>query len=158
MTIDDAPLRAQLTALLDSKEAHATFDAAVDRVPLAALGTVPRPWEYSIWQLVEHIRIAQADILDFSINAQYKPMAWPADYWPTARAPKSGAAWRRALAGYRRDLASMKSLAATTPDLYARIPHGTHQTYLREILLVADHTAYHVGQIVALRRQMGIWK
>jgi uncharacterized damage-inducible protein DinB len=156
--LTDAALRAQLATLLDSKEAHATFDAAVDRVPLKMLGVVPKRWEHSIWQLVEHIRIAQADILDFSINAQYEErLKWPDDYWPKARAPRSGAEWRRALAAYRRDLESMKQLAAATADLAATIPHGTGQTYLREILLVVDHTAYHVGQIVALRRQLGIW-
>jgi len=158
MNIDDTPLRQQLVKLLDSKEAHATFDAAVDKAPLKMLGVVPRRWEYSIWQLVEHIRIAQADILDFSANPNYvERLKWPDDYWPHARAPKNGAEWRRALDGYRRDLAAMKRLAADTPNLFAAIPHGTGQTYLRELLLVADHTAYHVGQIVALRRQLAIW-
>jgi uncharacterized damage-inducible protein DinB len=158
MTIDDRALRQQLVTLLDSKNAHATFDAAVDRVPLKMVGVVPRRWEYSIWQLVEHIRIAQADILDFSVNPNYEErLKWPDDYWPKASAPKSGAAWKRALAAYRRDLEAMKRLALDTPDLSAAIPHGTGQNYLREILLVADHTAYHVGQIVALRRQLGAW-
>jgi uncharacterized damage-inducible protein DinB len=156
---NDRALREQLVKLLDSKEAHATFDAAVGGVPLKAAGLVPRRWQYSIWQLVEHIRIAQADILDFCANAKYEhTMKWPDDYWPKARAPKSGAAWTRALADYHRDLEAMKTIARETPDLAAAIPHGTGQTYLREVLLVADHTAYHAGQIVALRRQLGIWK
>jgi uncharacterized damage-inducible protein DinB len=155
----DTALRDHLVKLLDSKEAHATFDAAVARVPAKKLGVVPKGWEYSIWQLVEHMRIAQADILDFSVNPHYEErLTWPGDYWPVARAPRSGAEWTRALAAYRRDLAAMKALATDTPDLAAPIPHGTGQTYLRELLLLADHTAYHVGQIVALRRQLGIWK
>jgi uncharacterized damage-inducible protein DinB len=155
---DDRTLREQLVKLLDSKEAHAAFDAAVSGVPLKMLGVVPRRWEYSIWQLVEHIRIAQADILDFSVNPAYEErLKWPDDYWPKARAPKRGAAWSASLAAYRRDLEAMKQLTADTADLSGRIAHGTGQTYLREVLLVADHTAYHVGQIVALRRQLGIW-
>jgi uncharacterized damage-inducible protein DinB len=156
---NDAALRQQLVKLLDSKEAHATFDAAVDGVPVKALGMVPKRWEYSIWQLVEHIRLAQADILDFSVNPGYEErLKWPDDYWPKARAPRSGAEWKRSLKAYRRDLESLKQLASDAPALYASIPHGTGQTYLREIFLVADHTAYHVGQIVSLRRQLGIWQ
>jgi DinB family protein len=158
MMADDRAFREQLVKLLDSKEAHATFDAAVEGVALKMLGVVPRGWEYSIWQLVEHIRIAQEDILDFSVNPKYHERKWPDEYWPKARAPRSGADWRRSLEDYRKDLDGMKRLTRDTPDLAAAISHGTGQTYLREILLVADHTAYHVGQIVALRRQLGIWK
>jgi uncharacterized damage-inducible protein DinB len=156
---NDHALRAQLARLLESKEAHATFEAAVKGVPVKERGAVPRGWQYSIWQLVEHIRLAQADILDFSVNPKYEErLKWPDDYWPASRAPKSGAAWTRALAAYRRDREAMRTLANDPGiDLFAAIPHGTGQTYLREILLVADHTAYHVGQIVALRRQLGIW-
>jgi uncharacterized damage-inducible protein DinB len=158
MARHDQAVRAHLVKLLDSKEAHATFDAAVEGVPFRMLGAVPRRWEHSIWQLVEHIRIAQADILDFSVNPRYEErLKWPDDYWPKARAPKSSAAWKLALADYRRDVQAMKRLAADTPDLTATIPQGTGQTYLREVLLTADHTSYHVGQIVALRRQLGIW-
>jgi len=156
---NDALLRAQLVKLLDSKEAHATFDAAVEGVPLKAAGLVPSRWQYSIWQLVEHIRIAQADLLDFSANPNYEErLKWPADYWPKARGPKTGAAWKKALDDYRRDLEAMKDVARNTPDLYAVVPRGTGQTYLRNVLVVADHTSYHVGQIVALRRLLGIWK
>ena len=156
----DEAVRAQLAALLDWKEAHATFDAAVKGIPPGKRGSVPRGWAYSAWQLVEHIRIAQADILDFCVNPQYEHrMKWPDDYWPTSPKPPSDAAWTRALAAVRRDRAAMQQLA-TDPaiDLLAAIPHGTGQTYLREVLLVADHATYHVGQIVALRRQLGAWK
>jgi len=156
---NDAALRAQLVKLLDSKEAHATFDAAVDGVALKAAALVPRGWQYSIWQLVEHIRIAQADLLDFSVNPDYEErLKWPADFWPKARGPKTTAAWKQSLADYRRDLGAMKDVARDAPDLYAVVPRGTGQTYLRNVLIVADHTSYHVGQIVALRRQLGIWK
>src|SRR5262249_22374758 len=156
---DDATLRAQLVKLLDSKEAHGAVDAAGDGVPLRTAALVPRGWQYSIWQLVEHIRLAQADILDFSVNPTYEErLKWPADYWPKARGPKTSAAWKRALGDYRRDLEAMKDVARGTADLFATVPRGTGQTYPPTALLVADHTAYHVGQIVALRRQLGIWK
>ena len=158
--MDDGALRTQLVNLLDSKEAHATFDAAVDAVPLRAAALVPRLWQYSIWQLVEHIRIAQADILDFTVNPRYEErLEWPADFWPKARGPRTSAAWKNAITAYRRDLDAMKDVARTAPDLFAVVPRGKpHQTCLRNLLLVADHTAYHVGQIVALRRQLGFWK
>jgi uncharacterized damage-inducible protein DinB len=154
---NDTALRAQLVKLLDSKEAHATFEDAVKGVPVRTLGLRPAHWQYTMWQLVEHIRIAQADILDFCVNPAYTERKWPDDYWPRSRSPKSAAAWRRALAAYRKDLDGMKRVAADTPDLFATIPHGTGQTYLREVLLAVDHTAYHVGQIVALRKQLGAW-
>jgi len=157
---DHDAFRAQLARLLDWNEAHATFDAAVKGVPPGKRGAVPRGWEYSIWQLVEHIRIAQADILDFCVNPAYRHLLkWPEGYWPASPKPPSGAAWTRALAAIRRDRAAMQQLAQNPViDLTTAIPHGTGQTYLREVLLAADHAAYHVGQIVALRRQLGIWK
>jgi uncharacterized damage-inducible protein DinB len=103
--------------------------------------------------------LAQADILDFCRNPGYKEGKWPDDYWPPSAAPPSKAAWKQSLTAFRRDLAEMKKLAAdTSVDLFARIPHGSGQTYLREILLVADHNAYHVGQLVAVRRALGAWK
>jgi hypothetical protein len=113
----DAAVRQHLVKLLDSKEAHATFDAAVEDIPLKSLGTVPKRWEYSIWQLVEHIRIAQADILDFSVNAAYEErLKWPDDYWPRARAPKNGAAWKNSLKNYRGDEAADDGRARTRRD------------------------------------------
>ena len=97
--------------------------------------------------------------MEFSVSAKYKEKAWPADYWPVSSAPPSGAAWARSIDGFRRDRTALQRLAANRKiDLFARIPHGTGQTYLREILLVADHSAYHIGQMIALRRQLGIWK
>ncbi len=112
-----------------------------------------------MWQLVEHLRIAQADILEFCRTAKYKEKKWPDDYWPTPLGPRNAAAWTRSIAAYRRDRKALQRLAANPKiDLFAAIPHGTGQTYLREILLVADHNAYHIGQIVAVRRLLGIWK
>jgi uncharacterized damage-inducible protein DinB len=156
--VDETALRAQLVKLLDFTEAHVGFDAAVKGIPTRLRGAVPKGWEYSAWQLVEHLRIAQADILEFCVTAKYKEKKWPDDYWPKSAAPRSAAAWATALADYRVDRKKFQRLAANTKiDLLATIPHGTGQTYLREILLAADHAAYHIGQIVALRRQLGIW-
>jgi len=156
--IDEQALRAQLVKLLDYQEAHVGFDRAVKGIHARMRGAVPKGWEYSLWQLVEHLRIAQADILEFCATAKYKEKKWPDDYWPKAPAPKNAAAWTKALAAYRRDRRTFQRLAANGKiDLLAAIPHGTGQTYLREIILAADHAAYHIGQIVDLRRQLGIW-
>ena len=152
-------LRQQLAGVLDWKEAHAGFDKAVDGVPAAQRGAVPGGLPYSIWQLVEHLRMAQHDILDFCVNSAYEEKKWPDDYWPKSPAPASAADWDESIAGYRRDRERLKQLAADESiDLFAKIPHGSGQTYLRELLLVADHNSYHVGQIIIVRRALGIWK
>jgi uncharacterized damage-inducible protein DinB len=159
MSDDDRALRVQLVKLLDWEEAHVPFDRAVKGIPPSLRGVVPIGWEYSAWQLVEHIRIAQADILEFSVTAKYKAKKWPDDYWPKSPAPRDAAAWTRSLAEVRKDRKALQQLARNRGiDLTAQIPHGTGQTYLRELLLVAAHNSYHIGQIVALRRQLGIWK
>ena len=151
-------LRAQIAKLLDWNEAHAGFDKAVDGVPPAQRGAVPAGVPYSIWQLLEHLRLAQHDILDFCMNPAYKEMHWPDDYWPQSPAPKTAADWEASIAGYRRDRDRLKQLAEdASVDLFAKIPHGSGQTYLRELLLVVDHNSYHVGQIVIVRRALGIW-
>ena len=156
---DEKALRAQLVKLLDFKEAHVDFDRAVTGIPPKLRGKLPPGAEHTLWQLVEHLRIAQADILEFCRTPKYQEKKWPDDYWPKAPAPRNAATWTAALAGYRRDRKALQRLAANpTIDLLATIPHGTGQTYLREILLVADHNAYHIGQIVALRRRLGIWQ
>jgi len=151
-------LRDQLAGILDWHDAHVDFDGAVKDVPADKRGVVPPGSAYSIWQLVEHLRLAQHDILDFCVNPQYEEKAWPDDYWPQAAAPSSAAAWEKSLSAYRRDRAAMQALVQDPAiDLFARVPQGTGQTYLREALLVADHAAYHIGQIVLVRRQLGIW-
>jgi uncharacterized damage-inducible protein DinB len=152
-------LRKQLADFLDWKSAHVGLDDALKGIPPRLQGAVPAGFAHSVWQIVEHIRIAQHDILDFCTNGAYEAMKWPDDYWPKAPAPKNAAAWRTALAGYRRDRKAMQRLAADRRiDLFAKIPHGSGQTYIRELLLVADHTAYHVAQIVDVRRALGNWK
>ena len=155
---DDTPLRELLGRLLAWGDAHVTFDAAVDGIPVKLRGKRPAGLPYSIWQLVEHLRIAQNDILEFCVNPHYKEMKWPDDYWPTSAAPRSPSAWAKSLRQFRRDRRSLQALAADTAiDLRATIPHGSGQTYLRELVLVADHGAYHVGQIVLIRRLLGSW-
>lgn len=156
--MSDLALRAQLAAALDWQAAHATFDAAVDGIAPEMRGRQPEGLPYSPWQLVEHLRITQWDILDFCRNPDYRELQWPDDYWPPSVEPPSPGAWDETVAAYHADLDALKALAMdASVDLFARIPHGTGQTYLRELLLVADHTAYHVGQLVAVRRLLGIW-
>jgi uncharacterized damage-inducible protein DinB len=158
MTIDES-FREHVRRLLDWEDAHVGFDAAVADVPSHMRGTVPPGLSHSLWQLVEHIRITQYDILDFCRNPDYEEMTWPDDYWPRAPAPPSEAAWEDSLSRVRADRAALQQLAGDRSiDLGSRIPHGSGQTYLRELLLVADHAAYHVGQVVFVRQLLGIWK
>ncbi|HYM26325.1 MAG TPA: DinB family protein [Vicinamibacterales bacterium] len=152
-------IREHLVRVLDWEEAHVGFDKAVGGIPAGKRGAHAAGFEHSPWQLVEHIRIAQDDILDFCVNAKYvHNLKWPDDYWPRSASP-SDAAWNESLASFARARERMKTLARETPDLTAPVPTGkSHQTYLRAILLSADHAAYHVGQIVAVRRALGVWK
>lgn len=155
----DEALRAHLIKLLDWGDAHVTFDAAVKGISPAARGAVPEGLDHSPWQLVEHLRRAQHDILDFCRNPGYVELSFPKDYWPPKAAPPSEAAWKESIAAFHRDRDALRKRAEDTAvDLFARIPHGTGQTYLRELLLVADHNAYHVGQLVAVRQALGDWK
>jgi hypothetical protein len=151
-------LRKQLATYLAWHEAHAGFDAAVSGVPFALQGRRPPGLPHSPWQLLEHMRIAQADILDFCVNPDYVHKKWPDDYWPQDPAPPDANAWEASVAAYRRDREAMQALARNPSiDLDARIPHGDAQTYVRELLLVADHASYHVGQLVLVRRLLGCW-
>ncbi|MEZ4699190.1 MAG: DinB family protein [Rhodothermales bacterium] len=156
--MSDATLRDHLVRLLDWQDAHVSFDAAVAGIPPAFRGVRVEGAPHSAWELLEHLRIAQWDILDFCRNPAYTQPNWPADYWPAEPAPANDAAWETSVAAYRADRAAMKALAADPAiDLFAPIPHGAGQTYLRELLLVADHNAYHVGQLVLLRQLLGLW-
>jgi hypothetical protein len=158
VSTQDDSIRDHLARVLDWREAHVEFDAAVDGIGPEHRGTTPPGAEHSLWQLVEHVRITQSDILDFSVNSAYREKKWPDDYWPRNPAPPSDAAWDEAIGAYVRDRDALKQLARNPrTDLTATIPHGTGQTYSRELLLVADHTAYHVGQIILVRRLLGIW-
>jgi hypothetical protein len=155
----DTALRAQLRKLLDWEDAHVSLDSAIEGLPAKLRGVAPEGLPYSIWQLVEHLRLVQYDILDFCVNAGYEERTFPDDYWPETVEPPSAKAWDKSVAGLRRDRKSLADLADDAAiDLFAEIPHGSGQTYLRELVLVADHTAYHVGEIVAIRRLLGAWR
>jgi hypothetical protein len=153
------PLRSQLANFLSWNEAHASFDAAVEGLPAEFRGAVPRGMPHSAWELVEHIRLTQRDILDFCRDPGYEERSWPADYWPGSSEPSDESAWLQSIEAVRRDRAAMADYISDPDcDLYAPIPHGNGQTPLREVLLVADHTAYHVGQLVSVRQALGAWK
>ncbi|HEY6065944.1 MAG TPA: DinB family protein [Thermoanaerobaculia bacterium] len=156
MDRDDA-LRVLLSKLLDWEDAHVSFDRAVDGIPPHARGARPEGAPHSPWQLIEHMRICQGDILEFCTNPRYVEMKFE-DYWPRHVAPPSDRAWDESIAAFRRDRDALKALAADSEaDLFAPIPHGSGQTYLRELALVADHNAYHVGQLVLLEKLLAIW-
>lgn len=154
----DAGLRDHLVRLLDWEEAHVGFDRAIEGISPDQRGARAPGIEHSPWQLLEHMRLAQQDILDFCVSPSYvHELKWPDDYWPAA-APPSDAAWRDSIASFVRSREQLKKLAREANDLTALVPTGKgNQTYLRAILLVADHTSYHVGQLVAVRRALGIW-
>jgi len=160
MRDSSAAIRDHLVRVLDWEEAHVGFDKAVDGIPPDKRGALAPGFEYSAWQLLEHLRIAQEDILDFCVNANYEHvMKWPDDYWPKNPAPPDAKAWTNSIAAYTRSREALKQLARDVEDLTATVPTGKdQQTYLRAILLVADHAAYHVGQLVAVRRALGVWK
>ena len=148
----------QLVALLDGGQAHATFADAVKDFPASLRGTVPKGLPYSAWQLLEHMRIAQWDILEFSRNADHESPKWPEGYWPETAEPPDAKAWDHAVNGFLQDMKSMCALVEDDgTDLNARIPRGDGQNILREALLVADHNAYHLGQLVLVRRVLGAW-
>jgi hypothetical protein len=153
-------VRAHVLALLRGGHAHATFAQATARVPRKLRGALPRRAEHTIWQLVEHIRLGQRDILDFSRNTTgtYRAPKWPEGYWPATAAPPSDRAWTASLRAIGTDLRALEKMVADPAhDLLTPFPWGDGQTLLRETLLVADHTAYHVGQIVVVRRILGAW-
>jgi uncharacterized damage-inducible protein DinB len=155
---DDA-VRDHLMRVFDWEEAHVGFDKAVAAVPPEARGARPPGFEHSVWQLLEHIRIAQDDILDFCLNAAYEhTLSWPDGYWPAAAAPPDDAAWQASIAACTQSRKRLQQVAREVEDLTVPVPTGkANQTYLRAILLAADHVAYHVGQIVSVRRALGVW-
>jgi uncharacterized damage-inducible protein DinB len=153
------PVRERLARALAWHGAHATFDDAVKGLPPRLRGRRPRGAAHSAWDLVEHIRLGQRDILDFCRDASYIAPAWPAGYWPATATPPSAAAWNAALHAIRRDRRALQRIARDrSRGLETPIPHGDGQTYLREILIAIDHASYHVGQIVALRERLGAWR
>ncbi len=155
----DRPLREHLVALLGEGHAHVTFTDAVAHWPPALRGAKPVGQPFTPWRVLEHIRISQWDILEFTKSATHVSPPWPAGYWPENDAPPDAAAWDKSVAQIERDRRAMQRLVRDPKtDLFARIPHGTGQTALREALVLADHNSYHLGQLVLLRRLLGAWK
>ncbi len=154
----DTALREQLLHLLRGGNAHLAFDDAVADFPMEAINRRPPHVPYTPWHLLEHLRITQWDILDFIRNPHYQAIKWPDNYWPAPDTEADAAAWEQTLAAFRADLKAIEAIASDPQtDLAATIPHGDGQTVLREILLVADHNAYHIGEFAILRQVMGTW-
>ena len=154
----DKELREHVLYLLRGGGAHLDFETAIADLPVALRGTRPAGVPHTPWRLLEHLRIAQWDILEFCRNPRHVSPSFPAGYWPAGDAPPDPQAWDQSVAAFRADLCAMRDLV-TDPatDLFAPIPHGQGQTILREALLVADHNAYHLGQLIAIRRLLGAW-
>jgi hypothetical protein len=156
---EDKALREHLLYLLRGGGAHLNFEQAFAGLPAKLRGARPRGLPFTAWRLLEHMRIAQWDIVEFSRDSKHASPEFPEDYWPAGDAPPNAAAWERSINSFRGDRKAMEKLVADPKtDLNARIPHGTGQTILREALLLADHNAYHLGQVVMLRRLLGAWK
>jgi hypothetical protein len=154
----DVALREQLVALLKGGEAHVHFMDAIDGFPEAKRGAFVEGLRHTGWQLLEHARIAQWDILEFSRDAKHVSPGFPEGYWPKTPLPPDDAAWEKSVQAFQHDLQEMIKLVKNPKnDLHAAIPHGNGQTILREALLLADHNAYHLGQLVDLRRALGAW-
>lgn len=156
--MDESVLREQLSRILDWGEAHVDWKKAIKGVPAKDQGKRPKGSPHSPWELLEHMRIATWDILEFSRDRKHKSPEWPSGYWPKKPAPPNAAAWQKSVQALEHDLTEMKALTKDpTIDLSAPIPGGTGQTILREALLIADHNAYHLGQLVLVRRLLGCW-
>jgi hypothetical protein len=160
MTKDhEESLRQHLLYLLEGGGAHAKCDDVIKGLEPSLRGAKPAKFPHTAWMLLEHMRLAQWDILEFSRNPNYVAPQWPVGYWPKTEAPPNAAAWNKSVQQFRRDLKAMQALVANRKaDLFARIPWGDGQTILREALLMADHNAYHLGQLVDVRRMFGVWK
>lgn len=154
----DKALRDHVIKLLSSRQAHVDLDAAFADLPRELQGRKIESLPFTPWQLLEHMRIAQWDILEFSRDPKHVSPEFPAGYWPSTEAPPEESSWEASVSRFRADLEAMVALVSNpTTDLFATIPHGTGQNILREALLVADHNAYHLGQLVLVRRALGCW-
>ena len=151
-------LRDQLVKLLDGRGAHADFNQAVADFPPELRGVRPQGAPHSAWELLEHLRIAQRDMLEFSRDAGYQSPEWPSGYWPATVEPPDERAWDESVTRFRADLEAMQKLVGDPrSDLFLVFAHGEGQTLLREALQLADHNAYHIGELVFLRRLLGAW-
>ena len=154
----DDPVREQVINLLKGGQAHLTLEDAVKGFPQKLRGVKPEGAPHSAWELLEHMRIAVWDILEFSRDPKHVSPKWPEGYWPKSAKPASDAAWKDSIAAIKKDISAMQKLVENPKtDLYAKIPHGTGQNILREALLIADHNAYHIGQLLLVRQLLGAW-
>jgi hypothetical protein len=152
-------LRDHLLELLRGGHGHATFDKAIEGLPAKLRGAQAPGLPHTVWQLLEHLRLAQWDLLEFSRDKSHVSPPWPEGYWPETAAPPDEAAWEKSVESFHQDLQAMQDLVADPQtDLYAKLPWGDGQTILREAMLLADHNAYHLGQIVSVRHALGAWK
>jgi hypothetical protein len=157
--MNDKALRQHIVNQLNSGDAHANFDTAVKDMPSALRGKKPEGAEHSSWQVLEHLRIALWDILEFARDAKHKSPEFPQGYWPITQSPPDVKAWDKSAASFRSDLEALIQLVLDEKtDLFAKIPHGDGQTILRQALVAADHNAYHLGELVLLRRELGAWQ
>ena len=158
MTIDNKSIVQQLIDLITKGNAHVTFEKAVENISFKNIGIKPHNLPYTIWMLVEHLRIAQADILDFSINPGYKELNWPDEYWPKNEIPNDESEWKKCLNQIFKDREQFINLLNQPDiDLLKPFAHGSGQNLLREALLIADHNSYHTGEIVLIRRLLNDW-
>jgi hypothetical protein len=156
--MDDKKLRKNLLELLTGESAHVNFENTIKNVPAGMRGKNLSDNVHSIWQEVEHIRIANEDLINYSLNADWKSPEWPKEYWPEPKENISDEEWNHSINAIRKSYKDVKNLINDeTVDLTAEIPHGEGRTYLRQILLIADHTSYHLAQIVQTRKLLGIW-
>jgi hypothetical protein len=157
--LNDKSLRQHLLDLLHGGNAHADFEQTIEKLPANLRGVRPQGAEHSPWEILEHLRIAQWDILEFSRDPHHKSPEFPAGYWPAKPEPPNEQAWDKSVSAFRKDMKALCALVADeSTDLFAKIPHGDGQTVLREALLTADHNAYHLGQLVLVRKLLGAWK
>ena len=152
-------IRETLARALAWGDAHVSFDDAVKDLDASLRGVRPPGFAHSAWELLEHLRLAQEDILEFCVSEHYREREWPKDYWPATPEPPSDEAWEASIAAYRKDRLELQRLTLDESiDLAAAVPHGSGQTWMREIVLVLDHAAYHVAQLVMVRQALGAWR
>lgn len=155
---NDKLLRKELVNSLKGGQAHMSFDEVIKDFPMEHINDIFLSSEYTFWHLLEHIRFTQKDILDFMIDPNYKEPEWPKAYWPSKDAKATSEDWQKTVSGFQEDLQALISLVKDeNTDLYAKVPQGTGQTYLREFLVVSDHTSYHVGEFGIMRQVLKVW-
>lgn len=151
-------VRRQLTQFLTTAQAHMTFADAVKDFPLEKINAYPTNVDYTPWDLLEHIRITQSDLLEFINAKKYTELSWPEEYWPKKDKKASAEDWKMTIQMYKKDLKEIVAIAKDTSlDLASKVPNGDTQTYIRELLLAIDHTSYHIGEFAVLRQVMGTW-